>query len=132
MRRAQLAEHMYHNKAALLWHSDLNGGHFDLLLGAGLLCRTWRIELNAYGHPQFWQSHVPHRRRYLSYQGPVSRGRGRVRCHWRGAMMITQSDWGWQLMVGELGVVRLRTDGTVRATRFPRFWWSRPQAPRCG
>jgi len=68
--------------ASLLLHRGHGTLHADLILGTGPRCVTvgfrtaagrWRVKLG-----------VPHRRRYLTYRGPVPGGRGAVVQLWRG------------------------------------------------
>ena len=54
--------------------------HWDLLLEAGTALRTWRLHRppDAAG-PVAAEALPEHRREYLTYEGPVSGGRGEVR-----------------------------------------------------
>ena len=68
---------------AVLHHIAIPEPHFDLLVqlpGAALLL-TWRI----FTPPTDWPTHPPtatrmqdHRPLYMTYEGPISNGRGRV------------------------------------------------------
>jgi hypothetical protein len=51
--------------------------HYDVIIGTGARCLTWRFERHARG----WrgQQITDHRRRYLTWSGPLSGGRGVVR-----------------------------------------------------
>jgi hypothetical protein len=55
--------------------------HVDVLVGAGPRCRTWRFERTTRG----WVGRPiqAHRRRYLTWSGPVPGGRGVVRVQQR-------------------------------------------------
>jgi hypothetical protein len=57
-------------------HRGYGPPHLDVLLGAGPRCRTWRFERTVRG----WVGRPiqAHRRRYLSWSGPVPGGRGFV------------------------------------------------------
>lgn len=67
--------------ASLLVHRGHGPRHADLVLGTGPRCVTIRMEISA-GR---WRVGVgvAHRRRYLTYRGPVV-GRGTVAQLWRG------------------------------------------------
>jgi hypothetical protein len=58
---------------------DFPGIHFDLMLEAGPVLRTWRLdEPPAAGRPAAAEQSFDHRLLYLDYEGPVSGGRGSV------------------------------------------------------
>ncbi len=61
----------------VLQHRGHGPQHMDVVLGAGPRCRTWRFERTTRG----WVGRPiqAHRRRYLSWSGPVPGGRGVVR-----------------------------------------------------
>jgi hypothetical protein len=53
--------------------------HWDLLLEAGVICRTWRLlEEPAMGKSVPAEPIADHRLYYLDYEGPVSEDRGTV------------------------------------------------------
>jgi hypothetical protein len=53
--------------------------HWDLMLEAGAVLRTWRLtEPPASGRAVRAESSFDHRPHYLNYEGPISGGRGRV------------------------------------------------------
>ena len=75
--------------ATLLLHRGHGPRHADLILGTGARCVTvhlgtaagrWRVSLG-----------MPHRRRYLTYRGPVSGERGTVVQLWRGLAWCARS-----------------------------------------
>lgn len=62
----------------LLAH-DWPAPHFDLLVEDGAACRTWRLEhLPSSTNSVAVEPLPPHRLHYLTYEGPVSGGRGAV------------------------------------------------------
>jgi hypothetical protein len=69
--------------ATLLEHRGHGPRHYDLVLGTGKRCRTVRLERRR-GR---WGATpaAPHRRRYLTYRGPVPGGRGSVLQIWHGS-----------------------------------------------
>jgi len=75
--------------AALVLHRGHGPRHADLILGTGARCLTVRLD----GTLGRWQVSlgVPHRRRYLTYRGPVSGGRGTVVQLWRGLAWCAHS-----------------------------------------
>lgn len=53
--------------------------HWDLLLEDGETLRAWALLANPQGMtPQWAEELPPHRRKYLTYEGPVSGNRGHV------------------------------------------------------
>lgn len=53
--------------------------HWDLMLESGAMLRTWALaELPQAGRTIAAESLPDHRRDYLDYEGPISRGRGTV------------------------------------------------------
>ncbi|MCS6969705.1 MAG: hypothetical protein RMM29_02330 [Planctomycetota bacterium] len=77
--------------AAIARHRGPQPEHLDVFLAAGALCLSLRL---AHGR---WQEQAPHRRRYLSYSGPLSAGRGAVAICWRGLGRLRRTSGGWQL-----------------------------------
>jgi hypothetical protein len=75
--------------ATLLLHRGHGLCHADLILGTGARCVTVRLGIEA-GR---WRVSlgVPHRRRYLTYRGPLSGDRGAVVQLWRGLAWCTRS-----------------------------------------
>jgi len=63
-------------------HSDYGPLHYDLMLARGEVLATWRLAVSpaelAEGREVRAKKLEDHRLAYLSYEGPVSRGRGRV------------------------------------------------------
>lgn len=69
---------------ALLYHETPSGAdkppHWDLMLEAGEILRTWTLQqFPQFDRPNEAFADFDHRRAYLDYEGPVSRGRGSVR-----------------------------------------------------
>lgn len=110
-----------------------DGPHWDLMIEDGDALRTWSLlEL-----PEAWRIALaipnrtatvrernqtvfvtelaPHRRVYLDYEGPVSRGRGTVRRVASGTLRLTQEDAGQvgvEALTGELrGAWRFEREG---------------------
>jgi len=53
--------------------------HWDLMLEAGSILRTWRLEAPlSHGQPIAATAVFDHRLLYLDYEGPISGGRGQV------------------------------------------------------
>jgi hypothetical protein len=68
---------------------DWPSRHFDLMLEAGPVLRTWRLAaLPADGVAVAAEPIGDHRLEYLNYEGPVSGGRGTVRC-------VQSGDFQW-------------------------------------
>ena len=93
--------------------------HWDFLLEAGDVCRTWRLEEEPRaGQPIASEAIADHRLHYLSYEGPVSGNRGNV----------SQWDAGtfWGHIEEETFSVRLaggRFRGTCEMTRMNGRAW---------
>ena len=74
-----MAEGAWGGRYVVLEH-EWNGVHWDFMLEAGAMLRTWAID-----RPIVPEAELParaladHRHEYLTYEGPVSGGRGRVR-----------------------------------------------------
>ena len=95
-------------------HQKGSNLHWDLMLEEDRALATWQIEIE----PARWPlAEFPgikifdHRLKYLGYEGPVSRGRGRVKIVARGGYeTITQRENYWQLrLIGDIiaGVLEL-------------------------
>ena len=64
--------------------------HWDFLLESGARCRTWALSEQPCADRWIRAEALPdHRLHYLTYEGPVSRGRGQVR-RW------DQGEFAWQ------------------------------------
>ena len=88
--------------------------HWDLMLEADDVLRTWALPCEP--EDQFdcvAEQLADHRRDYLDYEGPVSRGRGEV-ARWDEGEYQIERDSGQELVV-RLAGRRLR--GTLRLTR---------------
>ena len=79
-------------RASLLLHRGYGARHGDLILETGARCLTLRIDCQQ-GR---WRVAIaePHRRRYLTYRGPLSASRGIVDVLWSGTLD------GWCSVVG--------------------------------
>lgn len=68
------------------------GSHYDLMLDAGTLLRTWALDESPQPGRQFAALPLaPHRRDYLTYEGPVSGNRGSV-ARWDAGECLLDSD----------------------------------------
>jgi hypothetical protein len=67
----------------ILEHGGYGPMHWDLMLADGPALATWQCPVNpaelADGEAMTCRKLPDHRREYLTYEGPVSRGRGQVR-----------------------------------------------------
>lgn len=111
----------------LLWHELPEGfgraSHFDLMLEAGGVLRTWALaEKPRAGVTVEAEALADHRLEYLEYEGPVSRGRGRVTRIDAGAFQIERESDG-ELIVNLQGaqlrgpVVLTRIDASAQGWR---------------
>ena len=64
-------------------HSTKEGDHYDLMIEAGDTLATWRLQSLPWslgpGESVLAEALPDHRRDYLTYEGPIIRGRGTVR-----------------------------------------------------
>src|SRR5581483_7197270 len=73
--------------------------HWDFMLEAGEILRTWRLSSPpAPGQTVVAEASFDHRRHYLDYEGPVSGGRGRV-TRWDAGTFTWQADEPEQVVV---------------------------------
>ncbi len=87
----------------ILHHVQADGHHWDLMLDMGEALATWQLASDPAGlAPSDSREAIParrigdHRRDYLSYEGPVSRGRGNVTRVDKGAYdLVEQNPAGW-------------------------------------
>jgi len=94
---------------------DWPSRHFDLMLEAGPVLRTWRLA----ARPEFGVSVAAepigdHRLEYLDYEGPVSAARGTVR-------RVETGTFQWRDDATNLIVVEL-IQGCLTITRQPDGW----------
>ncbi len=80
-------------RASFLLHRGYGPRHGDLILQTGARCLTLRID----GQQGRWRVAIaePHRRRYLTYRGPLSGSRGVVEVLWSGTLD------GWCSVAGQ-------------------------------
>ena len=94
--------------------------HWDLMLEAGEPLRTWRLAAPPAAGAEVEATPLgEHRRLYLDYEGPVSRGRGRV-VRW------DHGTFAWEGEGEELVAVRLdggRLKGLLRLRRLTADSW---------
>ncbi len=100
----------------VLRHDGPRGVHWDLLLEAGGMLRTWALEQEpAAGAAIACQALPDHRLHYLDYEGPVSGGRGTV-ARWDGGTYEVESESADELVVQLAGQ---RLVGRATLTREP-------------
>ena len=109
----------------ILIHERLDGDkpgiHWDLMLEAGDVLRTWRLAAPPQpGTVVAAAATFDHRRRYLDYEGPVSGNRGRV-VRWDHGTFSWQKTENDHLAV-ELNGMRLR--GSVALKRAEGGEWA--------
>lgn len=66
----------------ILHHTTAGGEHWDLMLEHGDALLTWQLPRDPSGDAGLPMPAIridDHRKRYLDYEGPISRGRGDVR-----------------------------------------------------
>jgi len=85
-------------------HTTADGRHYDLMLEAGAALATWRLERlpDALGDGEALPAEAlpDHRPAYLTYEGPVSRGRGSVQIADAGTFRSIARDereWAFEL-----------------------------------
>jgi hypothetical protein len=97
-------------------HSGFGPGHYDLMLRRGAILATWQmeqspLELGA-GQSIPAKKIKDHRLVYLTYEGPVSGGRGTVARQDEGTYeLLVEEDEGWRVRFdgrGMRGVYLLR------------------------
>ncbi len=120
---------------SILEHRRDGAAHLDVLLHQGKLCQTFSLHpihrsLHAAVGPQWsWYINKAHRRFYMNYTGPVSRGRGAVQCVWSGRGAIDYQAQANQRYVVTLGRsfrlrIILKTNGLAcleTQSRLPRW-----------
>ena len=100
--------------------------HWDLMLEAGAILRTWRLA----APPQFGQAvaaeaSFDHRLRYLEYEGPIGGDRGQV-VRWDRGVFAWEEDTPERIVV-RLAGERLR--GIVQLQRSGEKTWSLTVSP---
>ncbi|MFP4054547.1 MAG: hypothetical protein ACLFV7_11870 [Phycisphaerae bacterium] len=72
-------------------HSGWGPTHFDLMIEEGDALATWQLDRCPWDARDRFECLriADHRRAYLDYEGPVSRGRGRVDIHTAGVAELT-------------------------------------------
>jgi hypothetical protein len=88
-------------KYVVLHHTGHGPSHYDLMFESmtGDSLVTYRVE---HWPPVSTDAFIPlpnHRLAYLTYEGPVSRGRGEVRRVDEGACVVTATDRGWVVKI---------------------------------
>jgi hypothetical protein len=102
--------------------------HWDLMLEAGAVLRTWRLAAPpAAGESVHATPSFDHRLLYLDYEGPISGGRGRV-SRWDHGTFLWETDEADRLVV-RLSGGRLR--GVLHLERGDAGWQGRfcPDVP---
>ncbi len=119
----------------ILRHEQAGSAHWDFLLEAGEALAAWRIEILPGDLPRGESAparRLPdHRRQYLSYEGPVSRGRGTVRRVESGACEVLREEEGlWEVRLAgpaSRGTFELRRVGPA-----DEDWQLRPLSGETG
>jgi len=100
----------------ILRHEGIDRPHFDLMFETSPTAKlsTWRSDIWPIVQPTKLLKLADHRREYLTYEGPVSRNRGRVRRIEGGectALVREDAHWRVRFPSGvELRMVRCRDD----------------------
>ncbi len=87
-------------RARLLLHRGHGPLHWDLVVSAGANLVTLRLERNHGGWRVRWQP--PHRRRYMTYAGPIPGGRGTVSQQWAGLVQVAALSHARRLLIVRL------------------------------
>ena len=100
------------SRFVILCHTDPRGTHFDLMLEAGDVLKTWALlESPRPGAEMECEALGDHRLAYLDYEGPISGGRGSVTCWDRGTYTVEQqNETQWAVILAgekQTGSVRL-------------------------
>ena len=66
--------------------------HYDLMIAAGEVLVTFQLDAAPRAEGVAGRRSFDHRRRYLDYEGPISRGRGAVRIWDRGQVEDLEGD----------------------------------------
>lgn len=104
----------------VLEHRQRDGVHWDLMLETAGVLATWQVS----APPEQWgpdpilcERIFDHRLQYLTYEGPVSGGRGQVRRVEQGMFeVMRESDSRWdvrligQVLQGPVGLARIDGD----------------------
>lgn len=85
-------------------HSGFGELHYDLMLATGEALATWQLSQSpadlAEGRSTPARRLKDHRTAYLSYEGPVSRGRGRVTMLDKGTYeLLAATETRWELLL---------------------------------
>ncbi len=93
-----------HGQFVIHLHSGFGEEHYDLMLSYGNVLATWQLRESPLGMKAGQE--IPalrladHRIEYLTYQGPVSQGRGKVTMLDKGNYeLVKQSPTRWELQV---------------------------------
>jgi hypothetical protein len=108
-------------------HSGVGPTHWDLMIQAGNALATWQLAdeptPDALREGMTARRIADHRLAYLTYEGPVSRGRGEVRAVEGGRARVVQAEaerWlvrlGGLRLIGSLEIARLPGDDEWRLT----------------
>ncbi len=111
---------------ALLRHDSPRGRHWDLLLEAGAVLRTWELtDCPRPGKEILCRALADHRLLYLDYEGSISGGRGSVVREDRGTYEPTHTspaelviELRGRLLVGQLTLQRLEEESDQWRLRF--------------
>jgi hypothetical protein len=98
---------------------DWDGVHYDLMLERDQVLKTWRLGALPSEVEQEALELPDHRLEYLSYEGPVSRGRGTVRRVAAGVYVVVEEGKG-RLRVQFLGEL----EGELVLARIQEMQWT--------
>jgi len=96
---------------------DWNGVHYDLMLEQGAILKTWRLASPIQTGRQEAILLPDHRLEYLTYEGPISRDRGKVSRVAEGTFesaLATEQSWNIVLEGTIRGSITLQPDAVDR------------------
>jgi hypothetical protein len=109
-------------RVSVLAHRANGPLHLDLVTGVGSTCPTWAL---AWAGPRLrLVRKLGHRRRYLTWSGPLAGGRGSVRAVGRGWLrgLPRAADWNLELSFSGFADKQLRRFLRLRTAAFPAAW----------
>jgi hypothetical protein len=105
--------------------------HWDFMLEWGGVLRTWRLPAPPANGDMIAEQIGDHRLAYLVYEGPVSGGRGTVKCWDRGAYQMEKAGIDELKLAVFGGKIRaILTMTRLTATTWQAFWGIYPFAAR--
>ena len=118
----------------ILHHRQRDGEHWDLMIEQPATLATWQLLVDPTtppdGNPIPARRIADHRKTYLAYEGPISRGRGEVRRVDSGTCEILSAGAaGWRLkLVGKLlrGLYAIHKPDPQDKIRDSHLFWFTP------